>query len=265
MTDYTESLLSEEKDMLTVEERSIRLSVETSFNFAFLNTAQKLRMVCSSWVIDTPLYFIAALMQFLLGVQLLGYLDEMSWGSNHSANTWNTIAGGLIAIGGLGMFFTALTVLRYANECWILIITEGCLRSIRQFLIRRTMLNRRSRVDKTFLLVAVILDCCCWMLIALTIYGAMINDVKNVYKSAIMAALFTCIHVAYCTFKYVYRRLTEAWRISHVFKWPLRHWLFPCCECSLVCTPVILFFFLTIYILFIRREPITIMPTAAPT
>jgi len=252
--------------MLTVEERSLRLSVETSLNFSFLNTAQKLKMVCSSWVIDTPLYFLTAFTQSLLGVELLGYLDEMSRCSIHSASVWKRTAWGLIVIGGLGMFFTALTVLRYAHECWILIITEGCLRSIRQFLIRRTMLNRRSRVDKTFLIVAVILDCICWLLIARTIYGAskVNGGVNNVWKSAFWASFFTCIHIAYCTFKYVYRKLTEAWRVSHVFKWRMRQWLCPCFECSMVCTPVVLAFSLTFWFYFLR-EPMTNTPTAAPT
>jgi len=250
--------------MLTVEERSLRLSVETSLNFSFLNTAQKLKMVCSSWVIDTPLYFLTAFTQSLLGVELLGYLDEMSRCSIHSASVWKRTAWGLIVIGGLGMFFTALTVLRYAHECWILIITEGCLRSIRQFLIRRTMLNRRSRVDQTFLVVAVILDCICWMLIASTIYGSRVSSVEIIDQSGFTSGIFTTIHIAYCTFKYVYRKLTEAWVESHVFKWPLRRWLCPCCECSVVCIAVVLSFSLTLYVVFLI-EPITNTPTPAPT
>jgi len=264
MIDYQNALLSEEKEVATVEQLSMRMSVETSLNFSFLNNFQKVKMVCSSWVIDTPLYFITAFMQFFLGVQLFAFVDAMSRNSSHAPDTWKRVAWGLLTIGALGMFFTALNVLRYARECWILIITEGCLRSIRQFLIRRTMLNRRSRVDSAFLIVAVVLNCICWMLIAMVFYGAEVSYVTNIKNSSFTADFFTGIHIMYCTFKHVWRVLIEAWREARVFKWPLRKWLYPCCECSVILIPAALCLCLTVYVVFIV-EPISTFRTLAPT
>merc|ERR1719233_2612481 len=95
-------------------------------------------------------------------------------------------------------------------------------------------------------------------------YGSKTSNVVSIENASFMAAFFTVIHLVYCTFKHVYRMLSEAWSESHVFKWPLRKWMYPCCGCSLVLIPVIFSFCMTVYVVFLI-EPLPPSPTSLPT